>query len=60
MVVGFRDMTDQYNSRTTIQLSDGETNVFRLRPLADDGRRVRGETATLVAGEGQRVIEAVM
>ena len=30
-------MTDQYNSRTTIQLSDGDTNVYRLRPLAESG-----------------------
>jgi len=36
-VAGFRDMTNHYNSRTTIQLSEGETNVYRLRPLADAG-----------------------
>ena len=30
-------MTDQFNSRTKIQLSDGETTVFRLRPLDDAG-----------------------
>ena len=30
-------MTDQYNSRTNIQLSDGDTTVFRLGPLADAG-----------------------
>jgi len=30
-------MTDQYNSRTTIQLAEGEATIFRLRPLADAG-----------------------
>ena len=30
-------MISQFNSRTKIQLSDGETTVFRLRPLADAG-----------------------
>ncbi len=38
MVVGLRDMTDKYSSRTKIQLSDGETNVYRLRPLAESGK----------------------
>ncbi len=30
-------MTNQYNSRTEIQLSEGKTTVFRLRPLAESG-----------------------
>ncbi len=30
-----------------------------LRPLADSGREVRGETGELLASEGQRLIEAV-
>ncbi len=30
-------MTDSFNARTTIDLSEGQTTVYRLRPLADAG-----------------------